>query len=71
MSKRSRRFHCPTGDFGMFAVACVPPSWFKLTHPRLFAWAQGESLRIHFQTGRKPVLTRRDDLRHPDVMEAA
>ncbi len=38
----------PSGYFGMFVVAYIPPLWFWMMNPRLIAAVGGDSARIHF-----------------------
>ncbi len=41
----------PTGYFGMFLLAYVPPLWFQVMNPRLIAAVDSERDRINLQPG--------------------
>lgn len=41
----------PSGYFGMYLLAYVPPLWFRLMNPRLIEAVQGDAARINFQPG--------------------
>ena len=49
----------PSGYFGMYLVAYVPPLWFRLMNPRLISAVQGDARRINFQPGLREPLMRR------------
>lgn len=49
----------PTGYFGMFLLAYVPPLWFRVMDPRLLAAVQGDAERINFDPRRRGALLRR------------
>lgn len=49
----------PSGYFGMYLVAYVPPLWFHLMNPRLISAVQGDARRINFQPGLREPLMRR------------
>lgn len=49
----------PSGYFGMYPLAYVPPLWFRLMNPRLIAAVQGDAARINFQPGLRERLMRR------------
>ena len=49
----------PSGYFGMYLLAYVPPLWFSLMNPRLIAAVQGDAARINFQPGLRERLMRR------------
>ncbi len=49
----------PSGYFGMFLLAYVPPLWFRLMNPRLIEAVQGDAARINFQPGLRERLMRR------------
>ncbi|WP_068829440.1 alkane 1-monooxygenase [Pseudomonas sp. BMS12] len=49
----------PSGYFGMYLVAYVPPLWFRLMNPRLIEAVQGDATRINFQPGLREPLMRR------------
>ena len=49
----------PSGYFGMYLLAYVPPLWFRLMNPRLIAAVQGDAARINFQPGLRERLMRR------------
>ena len=53
----------PSGYFGMYLLAYVPPLWFRLMNPRLIAAVQGDAARINFQPGLRERLMRRYGLR--------
>lgn len=53
----------PSGYFGMYLLAYVPPLWFRLMNPRLIAAVQGDAARINFQPGLRERLMRRYALR--------
>lgn len=56
----------PSGYFGMFLLAYVPPLWFRLMNPRLIAAVQGDAARINFQPGQRERL-----MRHYGLQERA
>ena len=60
-AKRSRPDlpRLPSGYFGMYLLAYVPPLWFRLMNPRLIAAVQGDAARINFQPGLRERLMRR------------
>lgn len=37
----------PSGYFGMFLLAYVPPLWFRVMNPRVRAWAGGDMVRVN------------------------
>lgn len=49
----------PTGYFGMFLLAYVPPLWFRIMDPRLVAAVDGDASRVNFQPERREALLRR------------
>lgn len=49
----------PSGYFGMFVVAYVPPVWFWLMNPRLIAAVDGDMRRIHLLARKEEALRRR------------
>lgn len=49
----------PSGYFGMYLLAYVPPLWFHLMNPRLIEAVQGDAARINFQPGLRERLMRR------------
>ena len=53
----------PSGYFGMYLVAYVPPLWFRMMNPRLITAVQGDAARINFQPGQRDHLMRRYGLR--------
>ncbi|MEO4047499.1 alkane 1-monooxygenase [Pseudomonas sp. CAU 1711] len=53
----------PSGYFGMYLLAYVPPLWFRLMNPRLIEAVQGDATRINFMPGRRAALMRRYGLR--------
>jgi alkane 1-monooxygenase len=67
----SRRYQClrhfpdlpqlPSGYFGMFPLACVPPLWFRVMDPRLLALPQvrGDLKRVNVDPARREALRAR------------
>lgn len=53
----------PSGYFGMYLLAYVPPLWFRLMNPRLIEAVQGDAARINFLSERRAALIRHYDLR--------
>ena len=51
----------PSGYFGMFPLAYVPPLWFKVMDPRLLALPhiQGDFSRINLDPARRDALLAR------------
>lgn len=49
----------PTGYFGMFLLAYVPPLWFRVMDRRLLALVQGDTRRINFDPRRRQALCAR------------
>ena len=49
----------PTGYFGMFLLAYVPPLWFRVMDPRLVAAVEGDATRVNFQPDRRAALLQR------------
>ncbi|MDX5372159.1 MAG: alkane 1-monooxygenase [Pseudomonadaceae bacterium] len=49
----------PSGYFGMYLLAYVPPLWFRVMNPRLIAAVQGDATRINFQPDLRERLMRR------------
>jgi len=52
----------PSGYFGMYLVAYVPPLWFQVMNPRLITAVHGDAARINFQPGHRERLMRRYSL---------
>jgi alkane 1-monooxygenase len=48
----------PSGYFGMFIAAYIPPLWFRLMNPRLIAAVQGDVQRINFLPAKRQQLIR-------------
>jgi len=47
----------PSGYFGMFLIAYLPPLWFRVMNPRVAQAVRGDPTRINFQPGlREPLL---------------
>jgi len=46
----------PTGYFGMFLLAYVPPLWFRVMDPRLAAAVDGDATRVNFEPDRRAAL---------------
>ena len=38
----------PSGYPGMFALAAIPPLWFRVMDPRTLAWARGDVTKLNF-----------------------
>jgi len=55
----------PSGYFGMFLAAYVPPIWFRLMNPRLIAAVDGDVSRINFLPAKREQLIRQYGL-HPE-----
>ena len=53
----------PSGYFGMFVVAYVPPLWYRVMDRRLIDAVGGDVDRINFQPGQKQRLMRKYGLR--------
>lgn len=52
----------PSGYFGMYLLAYVPPLWFRVMNPRLLQAVNGETARINFQPGMRERLVQRYQL---------
>ncbi len=73
----SRRYQClrhfpgvptlPSGYFGMFMLAYVPPVFFAVMNPRLVAATEGDAQRINFQPCLRASLVARYRLRDGDA----
>ncbi len=61
----------PSGYFGMFLVAYVPPLWFYLMNTRLLAAVQHDPNKINFDPAQKLKLIQRYQLRYPVAGETA
>lgn len=64
----------PSGYFGMFLAAYVPPIWFRLMNPRLIAAVDGDVSRINFLPAKREQLIRQYGLQAeqaPTQQEAA
>lgn len=48
----------PSGYFGMFIAAYIPPLWFRVMNPRLIAAVQGDVQRINFLPAKRQQLIR-------------
>lgn len=55
----------PSGYFGMFLVAYLPPLWFRVMDPRLVAAVQGRAECINMLPARREALMRRYGLTAP------
>ncbi len=55
----------PSGYFGMFLVAYLPPLWFRVMDPRLVAAVQGRAECINMLPARREALMRRYGLSAP------
>jgi alkane 1-monooxygenase len=49
----------PTGYFGMFLLAYVPPLWFRVMDPRLVAAVEGDPARVNFDPAQRDALMER------------
>lgn len=49
----------PTGYFGMFLLAYVPPLWFRVMNPRLVAAVGGDASAVNFDPAREAALRAR------------
>lgn len=61
----------PSGYFGMFLVAYVPPLWFYLMNARLLAAVQHDPNKINFDPAQKLKLINRYQLRCPVAGEGS
>lgn len=64
----------PSGYFGMFLAAYVPPIWFRLMNPHLIAAVDGDISRINFLPAKREQLIRQYGLQakaQPPQQEAA
>ena len=57
----------PSGYFGMFLAAYVPPIWFHLMNPRLIAAVDGDVSRINFLPAKREQLIRQYGLQAEHV----
>lgn len=57
----------PSGYFGMFLAAYVPPIWFKVMNPRLVAAVNGDVKRISFMPAKRQRMMRQYGLVEPTV----
>lgn len=57
----------PSGYFGMFLAAYVPPIWFRLMNPRLIAAVDGDVSRINFLPAKREQLIRQYGLQTEPV----
>jgi alkane 1-monooxygenase len=55
----------PSGYFGMFTLAYVPPLWFAVMDPRLVQAVGRDATRIHFAPGQRKRLSKRYALAEP------
>ena len=68
----TRRYQClrhfddlptlPSGYWGMFVLAWLPPLWFRIMDPRLVAAVGGRAARINFVAGKRDRLVARHGL---------
>jgi len=58
----------PSGYFGMFLAAYVPPVWFRIMDPRLVAAVGGDVERINFLPVKRQRLMRRYGLKEKSVL---
>jgi alkane 1-monooxygenase len=61
----------PSGYFGMFIAAYIPPLWFRLMNPRLLAAVDGDVKRINFLPAKREQLIRQYGLQELPVAERA
>jgi len=52
----------PSGYFGMFPIAYLPPLWYRIMDPRLLAVTERDPKRINFQPSARARLIRRHGL---------
>ena len=38
----------------MFALAAIPPIWFRVMNPRVMAWADGDLAKVNARAGARP-----------------
>jgi alkane 1-monooxygenase len=55
----------PSGYFGMFLLAYVPPLWFRVMDPRVVEAVRGRAECINFLPSRREALVRQHGLRAP------
>lgn len=53
----------PSGYFGMFLLAYIPPLWFRVMDPRVIKAVHGDIERINFLPSKRQALMERFDLR--------
>ena len=49
----------PSGYFGMFLIAYLPPLWFRVMDPRVVQAVSADAARINFAPGQRAVLSQR------------
>jgi alkane 1-monooxygenase len=49
----------PSGYPGSYALAMIPPLWFRIMDPKVMAWAGGDITKVNVAPGRKASLYRR------------
>jgi alkane 1-monooxygenase len=49
----------PSGYPGCYALAAIPPLWFRVMDPKVMAWARGDITKVNVAPRRKAALTRR------------
>lgn len=57
----------PSGYFGMFSVAYIPPLWRRVMDPRLLQAVGHDAARINFDPVQRQALIRRHQLHDPSV----
>jgi len=57
----------PSGYFGMFPVAYIPPLWYAIMNPRLVAAVGGDASRINFAPGQRSRLVAQYGLTEPST----
>jgi alkane 1-monooxygenase len=53
----------PSGYPGMFALAAIPPLWFRVMDPKVLAWAGGDLSKINLDPRLRPPAQRTDGVR--------
>jgi alkane 1-monooxygenase len=54
----------PSGYFGMFTLAYIPPLWFRVMNPRLVRQVNGDPERINFDPAKKAALMKTYQMQH-------
>lgn len=61
----------PSGYFGMFVVAYIPPLWFAVMNARLLKVVNGDVTRINFLPAKRQQLMRQYGLQEPSTAQRA